>query len=88
MDEKIFQEALSNFTADVAYVKAVRHLHDLGLPPEEIQKECTYPVSVDKILKAIEDYEKEKCSTNGKAKYVQDTDAYGKKSLRRVIEDK
>ena len=33
-----FQKALANFTAEFAYVGAVKHLHDLGMPPEKIRE--------------------------------------------------
>ena len=81
MEEKYFEQALGNFTADVAYVKAVRHLYDLGMDIQEIKKECLYPVTEEKIEKVIEDYEKEKNSAAPKSEFVQVTDKYGRKSF-------
>lgn len=57
---KYFREALENMTAGFAYVGAVRHLHDLGMKPEKIRENLTYPVSLEKIEKVIQEYEEEK----------------------------
>lgn len=59
-DQKYFKEALASFAADAAYVRAVKHLHDNGLTPKEIQKNLLYPVSIEKIEKVIQKYETEK----------------------------
>lgn len=83
-ENKYFQAALENFAADVAYVKSIRHLYDLGLSVKEIQKQCTYPISIGKIEAVIEKYEKEKNSTQGCVTFVQDVDKYGRKSFRAV----
>ncbi len=61
-DGKYFREALASFAADAAYVRAVKHLHDNGLMPKEIQKNLLYPVSIEKIQKVIGQYEEEKNS--------------------------
>lgn len=61
-DGKYFREALASFAADAAYVMAVKHLHDNGLTPKEIQKNLLYPVSIEKIQKVIGQYEAEKNS--------------------------
>lgn len=59
-DQKYFREALASFTADMAYVRAVKHLHDNGLTPKEIKKNLLYPVSIEKIERVIQQYEAEK----------------------------
>lgn len=79
-----FQQALSSMVADVSYVAAVRHMHDSGLTIEEIHKRLDYPVSVEKIKAAIEDYEKEKVSGDAEYEYVQQQDRFGRKSFIRV----
>lgn len=61
-DGKYFREALAAFAADTAYVRAVKHLYDNGLTPEEIKKNLLYPVSIEKIEKVIQQYEAEKNS--------------------------
>ena len=65
-----FQKALANFTAEFAYVGAVKHLHDLGLAPEEIQKQLSYPVSLEQISRVIQEYEKEKALEHTTDMYV------------------
>lgn len=84
MENKFFTQALSNFTSDVAYVGAVRHLHDLGFPIEAIADRLDYPVSKEKIADVIKEYEQEKNSPDAGYIYVQDVDSYGRKSFRRV----
>lgn len=82
-----FYNALSSFTADVAYVGAVRHLYDAGLGADEIQKRLTYPLSKEKIEKVIKEYETEKSKSASAYEFVQETDGYGRKSFRRIKRD-
>ena len=84
MISRTFEEALHNFTADVAYVKDVRHLYDRGLSVDEIIANCTYPVNEAKVNKVIEDYEKEKAQGKSRTRFIEDVDAYGRKSFRKV----
>lgn len=79
-----FNNALVSFTSDVAYVGAVRHLYDSGLTVSEIKHNLSYPVSEDKIRKVIRDYEQEKQGGAAEYEYIQETDAYGRRSFRRV----
>lgn len=79
---RYFKEALASFAADAAYVGAVRHLYDSGLTPEEISENLTFPVSMEKIKKAIRDYEDEKRNKSPEYIYVQDVDSYGRRSFR------
>lgn len=51
-----FNEALQNFTRDMAYGGAVRHLVDRGYTVERIEKEFHYPVSHDALVKMVDDY--------------------------------
>ncbi len=83
-ENKFFQESLSNVISESAYAGAVRHLYELGYPPQRIQQEILYPVSLEKINRIIEEYERDKSSPKAEYKYVQDTDALGRKSFRRV----
>lgn len=83
-ENEYFIKALKNFVSDVAYVQSVRHLYDRGLTVEEIKERCGYPVSIQKIEKVIEDYEKEKNSPQSEYTFVQETNAYGRKSFRMV----
>lgn len=83
-ENRHFQEALANFTADFAYVGAVKHLYDLGYSAENIQKELAYPVSLEKIQRVVDEYEASKHSPQSQYEFVQDTDSLGRKSFRRV----
>lgn len=83
-DNKYFQAALSNFTAEFAYAASVRHLHDIGYAPEQIKEHISYPVSLEKIQKVIDEYEAKKNSPEPEYEYIQDTDSLGRKSFRRV----
>lgn len=65
-DQKYFREALASFTADMAYVRAVKHLYDNGLTPKEIKKNLLYPVSLEKIERVIQQYEAEKKAADKK----------------------
>lgn len=79
-----FKNALAAYTADAAYVSAVRHLYDAGLSLEQIQRQLTFPATREQIERAIQDYEKEKKSPEAAYTYVQETNAYGRRSFRRV----
>ena len=59
-DKSIFNRALHNFTFDVAARGGIRHLYNLGLSPEEIRKELSYPLPIERIEREIMEYEKEK----------------------------
>ncbi|MDO5146954.1 MAG: hypothetical protein Q4D60_08115 [Eubacteriales bacterium] len=83
-----FQDALAAMAADFAYVGAVRHLHDVGMSAEEIKRNLTYPVSMEKIEKVIQDYEEEKKSRDLEYEIVQHTDRFGKRSFLRVKREK
>lgn len=89
MSENIyFQRTLAKMTAGAAYVDAVRHMYDSGMSAEEIQKNLSYPVSIEKVERAISDYEMEKNNTQGGYKYVEKVNEYGKRSFVRVKEEK
>lgn len=59
-DKSIFNQALHNFTFDVAARGGIRHLYNLGLSAEEIRKELSYPLPIERIEAEIAAYEKEK----------------------------
>lgn len=89
MSENIyFQKALAQMTAGAAYVDAVRHMYDSGMSAEEIQKNLLYPVSIEKVERAISDYEMEKNNSKAQYKYVEKVNAYGKRSFVRVKAEK
>ncbi len=82
-ENQYFREALSNFTSEAAYAGAVRHLHDLGYSVEKIRDNLTFPASVEQIRKVIEECE-ERRNVQEDFTFVQDVDAYGRKSYRKV----
>lgn len=84
MENQYFNKALASMTAGAAYVDAVKHLYKQGYSSSEIQKNLTYPVSIEKIEKVIRDYEKEQTSDEPAYEYVQTTNEYGRTSFIRV----
>ena len=48
-NRKTFNNALKNFTFDMASRGAIRHLFDLGLTAGEIHDELTFPTPVEAI---------------------------------------
>lgn len=88
MDNKYFQEALSNMVAKAAYIDAVRHMYDSGYSAEEIHKQLAYPTSIEKIEKAIQDYETEKASPDSEYEFIQQTDELGRRSFIKVKKNK
>lgn len=83
-ENEYFMQALSNMSASFAYVEAIRHLYNLGLSDKEIQKELTYPLSLEKIQTVVKQIEKESQKPESQYTYEQRTDAYGRKSFVRV----
>ncbi len=79
-----FKKALSAFTADTAYVAAIRHLYDTGMDALQIEKHLTFPVSRERIEQVIRDYEEEQKHSDEGYTYVQETNPYGRRSFRRV----
>lgn len=84
MGENYFSEALSNFTSEFAYKKAIQHLHDIGYSVSEIAKRLDYPLSQERIAEVIGEYEREKESPKNGCTFVQDTDRFGRKSFRKI----
>lgn len=87
MENSYFSEALSDFTSDFAYKKAIYHLHDIGCTVPEIAERLDYPLSQQRIAEVIAEYERKKNSPDDEYTFVQDTDAFGRKSFRRVKKD-
>lgn len=96
MDNLYFNQALSNFTNDVAYGAAVRVLADRGCTVKEIKAQIDYPVAESKIAEAVWKHyidtgvicleKPEEKSHSEKITYVLEHDAYGKPSYRRKVE--
>lgn len=92
-----FQTALSNFTTDVACGGAIRHLTDIGYTLDQIVERLDYPVSRAKAQKIMMDYlyesrvllreEPSAALFAGREEYVQEQDAYGRHTLRKIVSD-
>ena len=89
-----FNEALGNFITDVAGGGAVRHLASQGLTVDEITRRLDYPMKKAKVAEMVWQYYVEQgivCLEEPKdyvekVSYVKEQDAYGKISMRRVVE--
>lgn len=79
-----FTDALSSFTTEVAYKEAIRKLYKQGLSVEDIIDNCNYPVTESIVNKVIEEYENKK--DEPKSRFIEETDQYGRKSFRKIIE--
>ncbi|MCQ2499177.1 MAG: hypothetical protein MJ133_09350 [Lachnospiraceae bacterium] len=94
----IFNQALNNFTMDVASGGAIRYLAKLGYTVNEIADKLTYPAPIGVIKETVWKYylnegiirldwnplQKEGQFIEN-VEFVKDTDAYGRTSFRRVV---
>ena len=97
-EQKYFKQAISNFTFEAACGGAIRHLADLGYSVKQITEQLSYPVSYEKVQKAVWEYflengilllkEPGKEKIQEKADYVKEYNKYGKASFRRVVSQK
>ena len=93
-EQKYFQEALSNFTYEVACMGAIRHRADLGESVSKIHRELDFPMSYAKVQQAVWDYfvstgvilleEPGKGKKTEQYRFVKEQNAYGSTSFRRV----
>lgn len=91
-EQTYFQNALSDFTFDVACGGAIRHLTDMGGTVRQIQERLDFPVPLERVRNAVwkrltdtgvissEGLEQGK----ERADYVREYDSYGRVSFRRV----
>lgn len=94
-DERIFQEALSNFTYDVASGGAIRHLADSGYSVKQIMEMLDYPTPEDRVKKTVWEHFIDtgkillKKPGTGlmqeKVSYVKETGKYGRSTFRRIV---
>lgn len=92
-DRNVFQSALSDFAFDAACGGAIRHLADSGFTAKQIMERLDYPVSGERVRKALYRYLCDSCVIlekspeeelpEAKPEYVLEYDAYGKPSYRR-----
>lgn len=91
---RVFGQALSDFTFDVACGGAIRHLAGLGYTAKEIYERLSFPVSYERVRQAYTKYlldegillrhKPDPCGERQTYTYVQEEGKYGKKSFRRV----
>lgn len=98
MDEpSYFQNALSSFVTDAACGGAIRHLVDIGYTLDQIVDRLDYPAPRAKAQRIMMDYLyesrvllKEEPSAKlfaAKEVFVQEQDAFGRRSMRRIMDD-
>lgn len=95
-EKDYFQEALSNFTHEVASGGAIRHLADLGYTVKQISEKLDFPTPYERIQRAVWERllevgvilteEPGKRKPKEKVRYVREYDRFGKSSFRRVTE--
>lgn len=92
-----FQTALSNFAMEAACGGAVRHLTDIGYTLDRIVERLDYPAPRDKVQRIMMEYlyesrvllkrEPSREMFAAEAHYVQEQDAYGRRTMRKVVDD-
>lgn len=98
MDEpSYFQNALSSFVMDAACGGAIRHLADIGYTLDQIVERLDYPAPRAKVQRIMMDYLyenrmllKEEPSAKlfaAKEVFVQEQDAFGRRSMRKIAID-
>ncbi len=87
---KLFREALEDFSFDAACGRAIKHLNDLGYTPKQIQEKLDFPVSEERInehLKKLKEMGADESGSSKKYRYVKEYGKYGKTWLRREEEE-
>ncbi|MCH5274398.1 MAG: hypothetical protein J1E65_01065 [Lachnospiraceae bacterium] len=92
-EQSFFQNALSNFTHEVAAGGSIRHLTDLGYTVKQISEQISFPTPTERIRRQVWERLIETeviltcepgCNTKTKADYVREYDEYGRASFRKV----
>lgn len=93
-EQSFFQNALANFTHEVASGGAIRHLTDLGYTVKQISERLDFPTPIERVQRQVWDrlletevilVEEPGSSHREKADYVREYDKYGRASFRRVV---
>lgn len=97
-ENHFFETALSNFALDAACGGAVRHLTKLGYTLDQIVDRLDYPAPRAKVRRIMMEYlyesrvllreEPSEALLAAPAAYVQEQDAYGRRSIRRIDSDR
>lgn len=92
-----FKTALSNFATDIACGGAVRHLTDIGYTLDQIVERLDYPAPRAKVQKIMMEHlyenrvilreEPSEALFIPPKAYVQEQDAYGRRSMRKISGD-
>lgn len=92
-DRNVFQTALSDFTFEAACGGAIRHLADSGCTAKQIMEKLDYPISGERVRKALYKYlcdtgvilgkSPEEGVPETKPEYVLEYNSYGKPSYRK-----
>lgn len=94
-EQSHFQNALSNFTHEVASGGAIRHLTDLGYTARQIVERLDFPTPFARVQKEVWQRlldteviltEEPGSTKREKVTYVREYDKYGRASFRRVVE--
>lgn len=94
---KEFQRALSDFMYDFASGDAIRHLADAGLTISQITAKLSFPTPKDRVARTVWKHyidqgiilqeEPKEGEMFRKVSYVTEQGAYGKVSMRQVVEE-
>ena len=94
-EQSYFQNALSNFTHEVASGGAIRHLTDLGYTVKQIVERLDFPTPFSRVQKEVWQrlidtnvilLEEPGSAGSKKESYVREYDKYGRASFRKVVE--
>ena len=97
MDDKTFQKALVNFMNDFASGDSIRHLADRGMTVNQIAEKLLFPTAKDRIASEVWKHyletgricleEPKPGQVIKKTRYVKEQNAYGKVSMRQIVEE-
>ena len=94
-----FEQALSDFIHDFASGGAIRHLADAGFSVTEIAERLSFPTPKEKVAAEVwkyyletgkvrlEEPANQSAETIRKVTYVKEQNAYGRVSMRQVVEE-
>ena len=94
-EQSFFQNALANFTHEVASGGAIRHLADMGYTVKQISERLDFPTPLECVQRQVWErlletevilVEEPGSNHKEKADYVREYDKYGRASFRRVVE--
>ena len=96
-ENEYFQQALANFTYEVAGGGAIRHLTEAGYTVKQIMEQLDFPVPYEKVRRAVWEHlvrtrgvlleEPGSGTRKEKAVYVREYDKFGRAAFRQVVEE-